>query len=371
MNITGDTTNKLKRAPGGPGISAIAEANIAAMAAKGFNDYVVVEGGNQGSNEFPYQAFLVDPYDSIAELKQSQVAAGGQYVAEFGEEDAEYLLRQRAQVENADFDRWVLQKYDLSNPGDRMVAQRVIPELFDRQKETLAYQTELQNRYAKLRIDGPKSDDDLKFEWLIESGRLQLPEGPLWDPQAWMSNQMRKYQNGGVAIATDDARSIANRKRYMAGLFSPLTPINENQTGWQTNYNNPSDIRGYGFAPRFAAQLFGGSQRTGHTYSRYGSNPVINPALTWQTATAPGYRFGYGVQNRNAAIPGGPPGIYAVDAPAIPYRKSVPAVRDPKTGKVTTPYIPSQPFVAAQRGPVGYMADYLGGDGFGRPNRPY
>lgn len=305
VDISGNAKTTLTRTPGGPDPMAIAEANIRDMASRGFNNYVVVEGRNQGTNEFPYQPFLVDPYDSIAGLKKSAaLLPGSQMVVSVDKEDVEYQLRQRAQVENADFDRWVLQKYDLSNPGDRMVAQRVIPELFDRQKETLAYQTELQNKYAKLRIDGPKSDDDLKFEWLVESGRLQLPEGPLWDPRRWMNNQLRKYENAGVNIPNKEAISRLNRARFMKGLFNPIRGPFEGDTGKQTNYNNPSDIRGQE-AAMIWGQYYTGSQA--EQYASYGLNPIVNNIINYQQRNVPDFRTGVGYQQRANAFPAPPP----------------------------------------------------------------
>lgn len=306
-SITGNALTALKPSPGGPNIAEIAEANIRTMAARGYSDYAVVEGGNQGSNEFPYQPFLTDAYDYIAGLKRSRLENDlSNLEVEADKDDVEYLLRQRAQVENADFDRWVLQKYDLSNPGDRMVAQRVIPELFDRQKETLAYQTELQNRYAKLRIDGPKSNEDLKFEWLIESGRIQLPEGPLWDPKRWMENQMKKYNRSNVDYAADpDVKktqlSIANRKRFKMGLFNPLKGISELQTGWQPNLNNPSDIRGIDDTvnnPFMFGQLFEPSDPLHPSYYYYGNPPITGDDLAYQHRhQIDGYHFGRGMDS--------------------------------------------------------------------------
>lgn len=354
MNVsaTGNAERALVKTPGAPDPLTIAEANIRTMAARGFNDYVVVEGANQASNEFPYQPFVTDAYDYIAGLKQSQMRDDRSNVKiEFDKEDAEYMLRQRAQVENADFDRWVMQKYDLSDPGDRMMAQRVIPELFDRQKETLAYQTQLQNRYAKLRIDGPKSDDDLKFEWLVESGRIDLPQGPLWDPQKWMAAQYEK-DNNGVAVVGAVAKSEANRNRFKRGLFNPIQPIDQTQTGWKANTNNESDIRGQENTYLFPHQLFGGSLQHGATWNRYGKNPIITSSPDYQSANIAGYKFGRGAQRAGASVVPGPPNAAPARIPAVPEQPFVPAVAqvvDPlKPKRVIVPYRAPIPFRAAQ-----------------------
>ncbi len=288
-SLSGDA-NVLTNAPGAPRPEEINKVNETALSAERGNNYTVVEGYQQGTNEFPYRPFVLDTYDSIAQLKEK--ISGGNYKVPFEKEDAEYLLRQRAQVENADYDRWVMQKYDLSNPAQNLMLQRIDPDQFKRRMDLLKQQLEVESKYAEVRMMGPKSEDDLKFEWLVETGRLQLPEGPLWNPQEWMERQLREYHHkgsfSGLAGKRAEQLSIANRDRTKQALFRPLTHPLDNEVGRIPS--NLSDLRG---SARYTVnQVFTGSNQANNPYMRYGQNPIIDTANANLRVATPGLAFG-------------------------------------------------------------------------------
>ncbi len=105
-NLSGGAKANLMNVPGGPNIDSIASTNMAIKQGQASKDYVVVDGGAQGSNEFPYKPFAADSYDDIANIKAN---VGGRLVVPFEKEDAEYIMRQKAQIDNANFDRWLMQ----------------------------------------------------------------------------------------------------------------------------------------------------------------------------------------------------------------------------------------------------------------------
>lgn len=264
----------LKSIPGGPSPAAIAQTRTNAKAASGVsNKYAVVEGSSQASNEFPYVPFAPDSYDDTALIKQhfSQAAVGDNWVVPFTEQDASYVKRQRDQMENADFDRWVMQKFDLGDPAQLFLFQQIAPEQFQRRMDLIDYQQNIVTKYAKTRLMGARSLEDLKFEWLIETGRIELPKGPIWDPVQWMSNQMNAagYPQTGHGLAE---RAADNRSRYMSGLFSPLKMLTENQVGWQPDPHNRGDVRGNSNSKTYG-QLFEGSLMEGSSI-RYGESPI-------------------------------------------------------------------------------------------------
>jgi hypothetical protein len=297
-NITGGAASQLQSVPGGPSPGVIAETNTQAQNAQQSKNYVVVEGANQGSNEYPYVPFAPDPYDNIANIKRAAAPVVGgnpQYTVAFDKDDAEYLLRQRAQVENADYDRWVMQKYDLTDPAQNFLMQQIAPDQFQRRLDLIDYQQALVSKYARIRLLGAKSQDDLRFEWLVETGRIELPKGPIWDPVAWMDKQTGALLNGAAdeAIART-ARSLANRKRFTAGLFNPLQYPNEDQVGWQPNRNNRSDPRGNKLAGT-VGQIFTGVNGA-NPYKNIGLNPFsdLDGTALAQANNVAGNRFGFG-----------------------------------------------------------------------------
>ena len=291
----------LKEVAGGPSPAAIAETRTAAKAASGVsNKYAVVDGSDQASNEYPYVPFAPDSYDDTAMIKKAfaagGAAVGNNWVVPFDSQDAEYVKRQRDQVENADFDRWVMQKFDLTDPAQLFLFQSIAPEQFQRRLDLIDYEQNLVTRYAKTRLMGARSIEDLKLEWLVETKRIELPKGPIWDPVRWMGAQMGVNQVP-ANNAEWAARGRLNTTRFMNGLFSPLKYLTNTNAGEQANAFNRSDIAGDGTA--FGGQLFHGADRDQSVViERYGQNPIVNPDPIVYANDVAGQRFGYLGANR-------------------------------------------------------------------------
>ena len=204
------------------------------------------------SNEFPIVPVPKDPYDDTANIKQqfamqkSDTDFDNRWNVMFSDSDAEYLKRKRDAQEKAQFDAWVMQKYDITNPAENLMLQNIAPELFQRREEVIDQTQALVSAYAKTRLRGAKSLSDLELEWLIETGRLQLPEGPIWNPKSW-----REHQSGSVDYAEAEKQTVDekwNSARYRFGLFSPLQWLTEKNAGETPKEGNRADIAGSGYA---------------------------------------------------------------------------------------------------------------------------
>ena len=274
----------LKAVPGGPSLAAINSINEQAKNAAAGNNYALVNGSVQASNEFPYVPFARDNYDDISAIKRQFQEGGAKAVVTLDKDDADYALRQRAQVENADFDRWVMQKWNLQDPAQNFLMQTIAPDQFQRRLDLIETQQSLVSKYARLRLLGPKSLEDLKFEWLVETGRITLPKGPVWDPVAWMDAQY-----GHTLAAAAVQRGVANRAQFKKGLFNPLRYLDENSTGWAANEANRSDIRG---TPNsmIAGQMFGGSDAQS-AYQYWGKPPIYSNVKYNNVPGVPGVAF--------------------------------------------------------------------------------
>ena len=193
------------------------------------------------SNEYPIVPTPHDPYDDIANVKEQYATARGpggtdtNWVVTFDDSDAQYSLRKRDAQEKAEFDAWVMQKYDITDPAQNLMLQNIAPELFQRREEIIESQQALVSAYAKARLRGAKNLSDLELQWLIETGRLELPKGPIWQPKMW-----REAQTGTADVAQDQTWQ---RERYRFGLFSPLQWLTESNGG-RTPGRNRADIAG-------------------------------------------------------------------------------------------------------------------------------
>lgn len=239
--VGGKNKGYLKPTPGAPSPQATIGLNKEALSRMQQNTYVTAnEFNRQRENEFPYIPFAQDSYDDIAAIKDAVARdrSAKNYMVPFEQQDANYLLRKRAAVEMGNFDRWLNQKFDLNDPAQMFMFQQIAPEQFQRRQDVIDYQQNLVSRYAKLRLRGAKNLSDLQFEWMVETGRIQLPKGPIWDPKSWMTEQFMRGAN------TPELRSEAWGNQYKKGLFSILKNQTLNTSGWVANPENRADIRG-------------------------------------------------------------------------------------------------------------------------------
>ena len=233
------------RQPGAPSLADAARmranAETGAVSTTRKYQWVMPRDSDAASNEFPYVAVPKDPYDDVANIKQQYATARGpnnvdtNWVVPFEQSDAQYMMRKRDAEEKAEFDAWVMQKYDITDPAQNLMLQNIAPELFQRREEVIDANQALVSAYAKTRLRGAKSLSDLELEWLIETGRLELPKGPIWNPLQWRVNQ------SGAANAEEDQKW--NAERYRFGLFSPLQWLTEDHAG-KTPGPNKADIMG-------------------------------------------------------------------------------------------------------------------------------
>lgn len=230
------------RVPGAPSqadaarMRANAQTGVTSMTRK--YQWIMPKDHKSASNEFPIVTVPKDPYDDVANIK-SQYAQGEQvgtnWVVPFEQSDAAYMMRKRDDMEKAEFDAWIMQKYDITDPAQNLMLQNIAPELFQRREEVIEGNQALVTAYAKTRLRGAKSLSDLELEWLIETGRLELPKGPIWSPKDWRTNQ-----TGSNTVEGDNAW---NAQRYRFGLFSPMQWLTKSNAGKQPGANR-ADIAG-------------------------------------------------------------------------------------------------------------------------------
>lgn len=239
------------------------------------------------TNEFPVVPTRHDQYDTVASIK-SQFARGDvvgtNWTVPFTGEDAAYEMRKRDDQENALFEQWVMQKYDITNPAENRILQQIAPDLFKRREEVIDSQQRISSQYAKLRLRGARTLDDLRIQWLIETGRLTLPKGPIWDPLKWRELQL------GTAVRDQDLER--NAYRYRFGLFSPLRWVTT--TGQVRSPTNSADIVGGD------VRVAGAVTAPEDTWANvWGGNPIMYPYT-------PGNLGHPGARNGGAYEVGGP-----------------------------------------------------------------
>lgn len=265
----------LRTVPGGP-TSQQSRRFAKPVAGSGVsNKYTTANRPDQArNNEFPVVPFAPDSYDTLASIKQSvgsnhNPAFGDKWMVPFTDNDAQYLLRQQAQVQNANYERWLWKQYDVTNPAEAWIFQQIAPEQFEKRKQLILYQQNLATRYAMLRLYGVKSEEDLMLKYLVETKQVELPRGPVYAPAAWMA-----AQNGLTEAEYKETEAGLRgwEGRYKAGMFSAMKYGTESGVGKMPGANR-ADALGWG-AENVDSQLFVGSDiaadSADHPYSAYG-----------------------------------------------------------------------------------------------------
>jgi len=226
-------------------------------------------------NEFPVVPFAPDRYDTIASIKHSvgsdkNDAFGKKWMVPFTDTDAQYMLRQQAQVANANYERWLWKQYDVTNPAEAWIFQQIAPEQFEKRKQLILYQQNLATRYAMLRLYGVKTEEDLMLKYLVETRQVELPKGPIWAPQKWMAAQAG-YDTVAEYLTADGEKSW--RARYRRGMFSAMKYADQDGVGKYPGANR-ADALGYSNT-NIDNQLFVGSDvdLDKQPYADYGGVP--------------------------------------------------------------------------------------------------
>jgi hypothetical protein len=290
------------RDPGAPSIAETtrmrANAQTGATSTSRRYQWQVPLNDKKATNEFPIVPTPHDPYDDIANIKQQFAVTKAlkdhdtNWVVPFTDADAEFERRKRDAQEKAQFDAWVMQKYDISDPAQNLMLQNIAPELFQRREEVIDSQQALVSAYAKTRLRGAKSLSDLELEWLIETGRLELPKGPIWNPLDWRTKQ------AGINPADNEADQLAadakwNATRYRYGMFSPMKWLTTDTAGWEPSAN-AADIRG-------------------NPTKKYTNLHVPYPNPTWANSWSSPVPYPYAGSNTHTAVDSG--SAYAALAP--------------------------------------------------------
>lgn len=226
------------------------------LTGKDFNEFVAK---NQG--KFPVRPLPKDPYDTMWKIKEDLVSSN--YVTEarplpVTEQDVNYLKAKAAAEDYASYLTWEANKYDLSDPATREWFHKVCPSYFEQREKLIDDMIDLQAKYAKIRLRGPRSEDELKLEFLIEKGDIVLPTAPVWDPLSMYTADPEVIKagdtsSGGSWDKQKETIVAKNKKVYQAGLFSPLVPMSiDPQSNKDTNHQQPmapnpfnrGDVRG-------------------------------------------------------------------------------------------------------------------------------
>lgn len=157
-------------------------------------------GGFDLSNEtlsddkanFPASQYPEMIAEDTRQATRSKVVKGSNFtgkeanmVYHITDEDFKYFEAKEAAEEFAAFERWVVTCFDFKKPTEVDRFARMFPSYFERRLATIKNVADANVRYAEIVLRGPQSSDDFLYLWLVQTGKIPLINGPLWDPSQW------------------------------------------------------------------------------------------------------------------------------------------------------------------------------------------
>jgi hypothetical protein len=180
-----------------------------------------VQGGAQAV-QFQNKFDAKDSYDDEMNTKMQLMDQDG--MTPFGQvyyddKVGRWLERKAAAAETANFDSYFNLNFNKNDLASRQWAQEVNPKFYADREREMNERAEIVLKLKKIQLRGPQNKEDLQMLYLIESGRVKLPED--WDVIGPGYHDTSKSAFKGIRKA--------NQKNFRAGLIRMPLFLTEKQ----------------------------------------------------------------------------------------------------------------------------------------------
>ena len=142
-------------------------------------------------DDFKYGAdyFPVTPEkraEIMREKEKLMRQLGDGWNASITDKDAMVAIKQNERMEKKRFDDWFSEflPNSLDDPASQRVAQELNEDFFQRRIEKINQWSEIQKKIAIIQLMGPKNKEDLYILYLWQTGRLDVPDEPVFRQNA-------------------------------------------------------------------------------------------------------------------------------------------------------------------------------------------
>lgn len=212
--------------------------------------------------QFPTDALGQETEEDVLMTEKLQLQkefqeAGKPGVTPFGvlqakDSDFQWLQKKREQEIEANFQAWFAQGYDRATPEQKKIARELYPEFYAQRMRYLDKQIELQRDIARIKLEGPKTKEDMILLFSIEAGFIDgEPLKHILDPEAAekakaKEEQQLRFRRGllnprrlprgdwGTKTREINAQSLTGKKS--AGLYGGTPAYRLGTTVGQTSY---------------------------------------------------------------------------------------------------------------------------------------
>jgi len=127
------------------------------------------------------ERYIPGEQHGAAELKQAISTVGTQgngAVQLMADADrvAAYAQRKAQVIEHNQYRDWVQEKFDLSDPYQLQLYNRLQPDVLQQREKMLDHWASNSATMRKIQLRGVQSENDLRFLWMLENGYIQVME---------------------------------------------------------------------------------------------------------------------------------------------------------------------------------------------------
>lgn len=218
------------------------------------------------AKKFPNMIEKGDPRDDYYAFKSSLVNDNGVIpgagLAIASDADVGYLRKKGDDSIEAAFKAFLLDQMDLSTPEKQDYWQKNFPWVFEEKIKLVEAQLDLQSKLAKLRILGPRTQEDYMLIFAIQHGYIAIPKGPVFNPDSLEKTDFHRglfnvkkwlLTHDSQKIAMTDPLSVSGAGSYPA-VKVPYQFAMSEQTAtkqWEGYEGATRDLTKNGFFKRF------------------------------------------------------------------------------------------------------------------------
>lgn len=199
--------------------------------------------GGQPAVSMPRKFLSRDPMDD--KMRQRLQLMDDKGMTPFGQvyyDDSvgRWLEKKEAATELANMDAWFGKNYNKASIAERQFAQQIYPEYYTEREKLMMEKAAMVVKLKAIQLRGPRNKEDLMLQYLVQSGKVQLPAD--WDK---------------IGISTDaadlsGAQMTAQRANFARGLVR--LPRFETE---QQRSANATSAAALGGNPARVAHVFG------------------------------------------------------------------------------------------------------------------
>ncbi len=166
----------------------------------------------------------------VDQLPANAQAALRNFKVELTPKDVEYFERLRQEEQQIDYDNWITQRINISDPGESRWLQTIHPEFWTRRERFIDDQINKESRAAKIKARGIRDKHDMQFLYLVDKGVVNLPTHPMYSNEG-----MTVYQKGMFSILGADGKGRTGRSVTSGGVApASFAPTRHGTTATQS-----------------------------------------------------------------------------------------------------------------------------------------